>query len=145
MRSLDPRTGTEHLDRDDCLRLLAEHQHRVGRLAVIEGTAPTIVVVNYVMIEDRVVFRSGPGSKLTAAERGGPAAFEIDLIADATGSGWSVVVRGHLRVVTSQQQLFMMGASRLVPYVPGAKGSWVMLHPDSITGRRVPVDAPYAL
>jgi nitroimidazol reductase NimA-like FMN-containing flavoprotein (pyridoxamine 5'-phosphate oxidase superfamily) len=104
-----------------------------------------MVVVNYAMVEDRIVFRSGPGSKLTAAERGGPAAFEIDEVDDRTGSGWSVVVRGHLRVVTSKQQLFALGASRLVPYVPGGKGSWVALHPDSVTGRKVPIDASYGI
>jgi nitroimidazol reductase NimA-like FMN-containing flavoprotein (pyridoxamine 5'-phosphate oxidase superfamily) len=145
MRRLDPRTGTEHLERDDCLRLLAEHQGSVGRLAVIEGSKPTIVVVNYAVVENRIVFRSGPGSKLEAAERGGAAAFEIDRINDDTESGWSVVVRGHLRVVTNKQQLFMLGASRLVPYVPGGKGSWVALHPDSITGRSVPIDDRFTL
>jgi uncharacterized protein len=145
MRRIDHRTGTEHLDRDDCLRLLAERQHSVGRLAVLEGTKPTILVVNYALVEDRVVFRTGPGSKLEAAERGGGAAFEIDRIDDEHGAGWSVVVRGHLHVVTDKQQLFMLGASHLVPYVPSPKESWVMLHPDTITGRRVPLDVPYSL
>src|SRR5689334_25447141 len=80
MKLIDPRTGMEHLDRDDCLRLLAQHQGSIGRLALIEGAHPTIVVVNYAMVEDKIVFRSGVGTKQDVADRSENVAFEVDRI-----------------------------------------------------------------
>lgn len=40
MKIVDARTGIETLDRQQCLRLLAEDE--IGRLAVIDGTSPVI-------------------------------------------------------------------------------------------------------
>lgn len=138
------RTGTEHIPRDDCLRLLAQHQRGVGRLAVLEEGLPTIMPVNYAMVEDRIVFRSGPGVKLEAAHGAGHVAFEIDHVDELTRTGWSVVVRGHAEVVTSKSQLFLLTATVLEPFIPG-KDAWVMIHPESITGRRVPAGAQFML
>src|SRR4051794_32642313 len=138
MDLIEPRTGMQHIDRDDCLVLLAEHQQGVGRLAFVEGGKPTILPVNYAMVGDRIVFRTAPGIKLEAALRSGAVAFEIDHIDDETRTGWSVVVRGRAEAVTSKSQLFMVGVTPLEPFVPG-KENWVMIHPDMITGRRVPI------
>jgi nitroimidazol reductase NimA-like FMN-containing flavoprotein (pyridoxamine 5'-phosphate oxidase superfamily) len=145
VKQFDPRTGMELVDRQDCLRLLGQHQRGVGRLALIEGSRPTIVVVNYAMVEDRIVFRTGPGTKLDVADRGGNVAFEIDHIDDATLSGWSVVVRGRAEVVRSKQDLFALRATALLPYAPAEKQTWVVIEPDEISGRRVPVGAGFVL
>lgn len=144
MDLIEPRTGMQHIDRDDCLALLAGHQQGVGRLAFVEGGKPTILPVNYAMLEDRIVFRTAPGIKLELAERSGAVAFEIDHIDDVSQTGWSVVVRGRAETVTSKSQLFVLGATRLDPYVPG-KENWVMIRPEMITGRRVPIGARFTL
>lgn len=145
MKRIDPRTGMEHLDRDDCLSLLAQHQRGVGRLAVVEGAKPTILVVNYAMVEDRIVFRTGPGTKLDAACNGAYVAFEIDRVDHDTMSGWSVVVRGRSEVVTGTSQLFLLRSTGLVPYADGGKDTWVMIHPDVVTGRMVSTGTGFVL
>ena len=142
MDLIEPRTVMHHIDRDECLVLLAEHQREVCRLAFVEGAKPTILPVNYAMVEDRIVFRTSPGIKFDAATRAGAVAFEIDHVDYETRSGWSVVVRGWAEVVTSKSQLFMLGATPLQPFVPG-KENWVMIHADMITGRRVPIGADF--
>jgi uncharacterized protein len=64
-RMLDARTGLEVIDPDECRRLLAGDE--IGRLAVADGGAPTVVPVNYVVDGDAVVFRTAPGTKLAKA------------------------------------------------------------------------------
>jgi nitroimidazol reductase NimA-like FMN-containing flavoprotein (pyridoxamine 5'-phosphate oxidase superfamily) len=145
VKLIDQRTGMEHLDRDECLRRLARHQHGIGRLAVIEGGRPTIIPVNYALVEDHVVFRSSPGSKLDAALGAGGAAFEIDDVDEAGRTGWSVVVRGRLEVVTNRHQLMLLAATQLAPYVPTTKEHWIMLHPSTITGRMIPTVYGFSL
>jgi Pyridoxamine 5'-phosphate oxidase len=46
------------LDRDQCLRLLADEV--IGRLAVIAGNTPAIFPVNYALDGDTIVFRTDP-------------------------------------------------------------------------------------
>jgi nitroimidazol reductase NimA-like FMN-containing flavoprotein (pyridoxamine 5'-phosphate oxidase superfamily) len=139
----DPRTGLEPMGRGECLMLLAQHQHQdgVGRLAVVEDDFPLIVPVNFAMIEDRIVFRSGAGTKLEAALRHAKVAFEIDHVNHEARTGWSVLVRGMAEVVTSTHQLFALEHVALQPFGKADKAHWVMIHPESITGRRVPTFA----
>src|SRR5437588_9458338 len=83
------------LTREECLDLLAAHTF--GRLSVVmRNGSPVIRPVNYVF--DRrtqsVVFRTAQGSKLHALLRAGKAAFEIDELDQAEGTGWSVIIEG---------------------------------------------------
>lgn len=144
MDLIEPRTGMQHIDRDGCLALLAEHQQGVGRLAVVEGGKPTILPVNYAMVEDRIVFRTASGTKLEVALSAGSVAFEIDRFDHESHTGWSVLVRGRSELVTSRRQLELLATTPLEPYVPG-KHNWVMVHPDTITGRRVPLGSRFVL
>ena len=120
--------------------LLAQHQHQdgVGRLAVVEDDGPLVLPVNFAMIEDRIVFRSGAGTKLEAALRHAKVAFEIDHINHEARTGWSVLVRGRAEVVTSTSHLFALDHVALQPFGRADKAHWVMIHPETITGRRVP-------
>jgi nitroimidazol reductase NimA-like FMN-containing flavoprotein (pyridoxamine 5'-phosphate oxidase superfamily) len=62
----------------ECVDLLA--QHSLGRLAFVGkvGVMPLIIPVNYMVDGETLVFRTDPGSKLTAAILGAPVAFEVD-------------------------------------------------------------------
>ena len=64
---------------------------------------PHIVPVNYVLVGEAPVFRTGPGSKLDAAAESAPVASEVDAAEEATRPGWSVVVRGALAEVTGRR------------------------------------------
>ncbi|HEX4905274.1 MAG TPA: pyridoxamine 5'-phosphate oxidase family protein, partial [Acidimicrobiales bacterium] len=61
------RNGLEVLDRDECLRLLA--QATLGRVGVTIGALPCVVPVNYRIVGDEVVIRTGAGTKLDAATK----------------------------------------------------------------------------
>ena len=128
----------EPLFRDECLRLLATQQ--VGRLGVIEGGAPMVVPVNYVLDGDEVVFRSDPGTKLTHGRRG-PVCFEVDSFDEVSRTGWSVLIRGRLEEVPSLDAAVLRNHVTTLPIVPwagGRKAHWVRLIATAITGRALP-------
>jgi nitroimidazol reductase NimA-like FMN-containing flavoprotein (pyridoxamine 5'-phosphate oxidase superfamily) len=84
----------EALTVSECRELLMEHHF--GRLAFVDavGVLPVIIPVNYLIDEDTIVFRTDAGSKVAAAVRGAPVAFEVDGVDHDHQAGWSVVVRG---------------------------------------------------
>lgn len=136
MRTTDAHSGLERMDRDECRRLLAIDD--VGRLAIVQGHAPAIFAVNYVMDDDCVVFRTAAGTKLLHGPRG-LAAFEIDGLSREDRSGWSVVVTGRLEEVTRFDATLLDRVQRLPvrPWAAGTKDHWMRLVPGIITGRRV--------
>lgn len=129
--------GFEILPREECLRLLAQHQRGVGRIAFDDGSGPVILPVNYAMVEDRIVLRTDPGSKLDAAHAAGVVAFEIDEIDHQAKSGWDVLVRGRADVVRSEAEQRSLTASGVRPWAGGDRSNWIMVWPTSITGRRL--------
>jgi nitroimidazol reductase NimA-like FMN-containing flavoprotein (pyridoxamine 5'-phosphate oxidase superfamily) len=140
MRLIDPRTGIEVMDRDECLRLLEAEV--VGRLAVVEDGRPVILPVNYAMDGERIVFRTADGTKLDAVVRGGAAAFEIDHTDRIYQTGWSVLVSGRAEVITDDRELERARALPLRPWSSHEKSNWVAIHPQTITGRRIVAVAP---
>ena len=89
--------GLELLDEPEVMRLLANCE--VGRVGVTIGALPAIFPVNYRLIDGCVVFRSSPGSKLSAAANRAVVAFEVDDYNVADRSGWSVLAVGPSEVV----------------------------------------------
>ena len=136
MRATDARTGIPHLDRDECLQLLA--QEEIGRLAVNDGTTPTIFPVNYRMDGEAIVFRTAPGTKLDDGPRA-MACFEIDRFFPESRAGWSVVVIGRLDEVTQYDASTLARVSELPvdPWADGEKSHWMRLVPTRISGRVV--------
>lgn len=135
-RSIDPRTGLEIIDPDECRKLLATDV--VGRLAVVDGGTPAIFPVNYVLDGDAIVFRTAGGTKLSAGQRGS-VAFEIDAIDREDHTGWSVVVVGHLEEATQFDAETNERVRRLPvePWTGGDKPHWMRLVPRRVTGRRI--------
>ena len=88
---IDSRTGMEELDRDECMRLLADSP--LGRLAVVVADHPLVFPVNFTLDGNAIVFRTDRGTKLHGA-RNGPVAFECDGIDREYHTGWSVLVQG---------------------------------------------------
>jgi nitroimidazol reductase NimA-like FMN-containing flavoprotein (pyridoxamine 5'-phosphate oxidase superfamily) len=122
------------IDREDCVHLL--RAHGLGRLALAIADQPLILPVNYAMDGDRVVFRSDPGTKLSAS-LGRPVAFEIDGFDRMYHEGWSVVVVGTAEEVHDPAELRRLAELPLGPWVPGPKSHWVRIRPGAITGRRL--------
>lgn len=127
----------EELTRPECLSYLQDHH--LGRLAFVDkvGLLPLITPVNYLLHEDTVVFRTDPGSKLTAAILGAPVAFEVDGVDPHHKTGWSVVVRARAEEVTDDAELTRLRESSLDSWAPGAKTHYVRIRPGQISGRRI--------
>ena len=134
---IDNRTGLQIIDRDDCLRLLATHTSGIGRLALIEGSHPVILPINYALDQDHVVFRTAAGTKLDGALRGAAVAFEIDHVDEATHTGWSVLVKGHAESVVTHNDVLRLKALPLRPWADGEHANWVSIRPEMISGRKV--------
>ena len=136
MAGTDSRSGIELIDRDECVRLL--HGDVIGRLAVNDGHAPTILPVNYRMDGDCVVFRSDAGMKLDAGGRA-PVSFEIDQLDREHHTCWSVVVAGRLEEVTpyDAETYDRVHGLPVEPWAGGEKSHWARIVPTRITGRRI--------
>ena len=131
------RDGMRAIPYDECVSLLRENQHGVGRIAVIHQRRPRIFPVNFVMSDDRVLFCTDEGTKLDAAWRKSLVEFELDHVDLVARTGWSVVVAGRATVVTDESLVMLLGSHRLQPFAPGPKRHWVVIEPDEISGRRV--------
>jgi nitroimidazol reductase NimA-like FMN-containing flavoprotein (pyridoxamine 5'-phosphate oxidase superfamily) len=123
------------LDLGECVSLL--EQRHLGRVAFLDGGLPTILPVNYVLVDGRVVFRTDAGGKLAAALRGERIAFEIDGIDVSTRTGWSVLVRGQAERVSDPTELVRLRALPLVAWAPGAKPHYVRIGAAAVSGRRI--------
>lgn len=137
-----PHDRWHELSNDECQALLAGSH--LGRVALVEGGRPLILPVNYVLDDAAVVFRTDEGSKLDAAVRGAPVAFEVDGVNRERQTGWSVLIRGHAEYVTDPTDLERLRRLPLVPWAPGAKPHYVWVRPEEVTGRRISVaDLPF--
>jgi len=127
----------QELSPDECQALLgASH---LGRIALVEDARPLILPVNYVLDDKTVVFRTDQGTKLDAAARGAPVAFEVDGVNSERRTGWSVLVRGRAEHVTDRTERERLRRLPLVPLAPGAKPHYVRIKADEVTGRRISV------
>jgi nitroimidazol reductase NimA-like FMN-containing flavoprotein (pyridoxamine 5'-phosphate oxidase superfamily) len=127
--------GLELVDEPEAMRLLAGGE--VGRVGLTIGALPAIFPVNYRLINGCVVFRSSPGSKLSAAARGTVVAFEVDDYNAADQSGWSVLVVGPSTVVDDVDMRFDALEAGLSPYVDGPRGAVIRIEPTFVSARRI--------
>lgn len=127
--------GLELLDEAAAMALLRGADF--GRVGVSIGALPAIFPVNYCMVDDGVVFRTSPGSKLTAASSGAVVAFEVDDHDPATRSGWSVLVVGESEVVHDVDLAVQVLEAGLEPYADGTRSSIVRITPTFVSGRRI--------
>ena len=125
----------QRLNREECVDLLASRSF--GRFAYVESIrALDVVPVNYVCRPDgSIVFRSGPGPKLSAADRRDVVAFQVDDIDEDTHTGWSVLVVGRARRLTHGE---VDGLNDLPqPWANGPRYQFVLVQPARIEGRRL--------
>ena len=85
-------SGLARLSRDECLGLLATASF--ARVGVSVEALPAILPVMIATIDETVIFRTVPGTKLAYAATGPILAVEADEYDADVGDGWSVLVRG---------------------------------------------------
>lgn len=123
----------EELDSSHCWALV--RAAAVGRLAVVVGGKPDVFPVNHVVDHGTVVFRTGAGTKLAAAD-GQAVAFEVDGFDPQAQTAWSVVVKGRAARVQEPYGVLEALTLPLVPWHGGQKPWFVRIEPDIVTGRR---------
>ena len=129
------RNGLEVLDRDECLRLLATAS--LGRVGLTTGALPTVLPVNFRCDGERILVRTGEGSKLRAATDNTVVAFEADDFDPLYHSGWSVVVTGVARVITDADELDQLATVPLARWAPQGTGRVVAISTEMVSGRRL--------
>lgn len=129
------RNGLAILSREECLHLL--HSSHLGRVGVSLDALPVILPVQYAMLDDAIVFRTGIGTKLDAALRGAVVAFEIDSVDPLYHRGWSVVVTGRSLEVTDADEVRRCERLPLRPWLPGEPDRFVKVTTDVLSGRMI--------
>ena len=108
----------------------------MGRVVVNVDGAPAAFPVNFALLDDDVVFRSGPGTKLSAALDGVVMGFEVDRIDPFFESGWSVLIQGPSEVLTADDDLVRARRLHLRTWAPGERTHFIRVRSDAVSGRR---------
>lgn len=128
----DPDGRIERLDHADCYVLL--RGRTLGRVAVKLADDLVIFPVYYAVMDDDIVFRTAPGTKLDAALLKTKVAFEVD----GAVPGWSVLVRGHAEEIrdraVAQRAEHVLGSD----WPAGERDRLVRIRAEQVTGRRLP-------
>lgn len=130
------RFGMVRMSEESCWEFIGARHF--GRVAVIQFDRPIIYPVHYAVDGRSVVFRTAPGTKLTTAALGRPAAFEVDEATDHLQSGTSVIVHGFLREVTDRAELRQIARLPLRTWAPGEREHVVRVEPGWVSGRHIP-------
>lgn len=137
MRTMEvDRNGLEVLEREECLRLLGGAT--LGRIGLSFEALPTVLPVNFCLDHDRILVRTGVGTKLDAATRNAVVAFEVDDFDSIYHAGWSVVVTGVAREVTNAEELAELRRARLTRWAPTGNGHVIAISTELVSGRRIP-------
>jgi nitroimidazol reductase NimA-like FMN-containing flavoprotein (pyridoxamine 5'-phosphate oxidase superfamily) len=123
------------LNREECFRLL--EGARLARVGVSIDALPAIFPVFMTVMDGNLVFRTIPGTKLTAATRGEIVAVEADEFDDASGEGWSVLVRGVARELDDVHRAELARSELQPRWMYGAGEHFVEVSTDLVTGRRI--------
>jgi nitroimidazol reductase NimA-like FMN-containing flavoprotein (pyridoxamine 5'-phosphate oxidase superfamily) len=122
----------DRLDATDCYLLL--RSRTLGRVAVKLADDLVILPVYYAVMDDDIVFRTAPGTKLDAAVLKTKVAFEVD----NASPGWSVLVRGHAEEIRAPEEQ-QRARHLLGPDWPaGERDELVRIRAEQVTGRKLP-------
>ena len=110
----------------------------VGRVAIVTPSGPTIVVVNYSVVDDAVVLRTSAGGALATYAAGALVSFEVDHVDHAHHRGWSVLARGRCEVVEDGEEIDrIMGVWPPRPWVDDDRPLVLRIRWEDVSGRRV--------
>src|ERR1700677_385458 len=134
----------EHLDQDECLRLISPGG--IGRIGYQSLFGPVVLPVNYKLQDGVIVFRTAEHSPMDKDLQTGIAgaefkvAFEIDEFDLTARSGWSVLVRGSAHRVRPAPEHGSAEAAAAGPCPGGDRKLFMSITPTTpghMTGRRI--------
>lgn len=109
----------------------------IGRIALATSQGPTVLPVNYRVLDGTLVFRTAADGPLAAAVAG-RVAVEVDQVDEATRTGWSVLVTGDASRLDDPDALQQLRRRRNPePWAGGARELWVRVKPTDVTGRTI--------
>lgn len=119
------------LDDEEAWNLLSSVA--LGRLVTSFGGQLEIFPVNFVTQNGSVLFRTAEGTKLFTTVMNEKVLFEAD---DHTSDeGWSVILRGTARMLSSAEEIREAEQAALMPWVPTEKLRFVRVTPSEISAR----------
>ena len=121
------------LARGECWALL--RGAAAGRVVYTSEALPAVALVNYAIVGELVVFGVGERSKLAGLLTGQVAAFEVDDVDPATGTGWSVLVVGRAARITDAAVTNRVPPLALYPSSLEGPGAYAGLTGEKVTGR----------
>lgn len=128
--------GLEVLSRSECLALASTVP--IGRIVYTERALPAVQPVNFVFDDGCVIIRTAEGTRLAEAIRNAIVAFETDEFDAQSHLGWSVTVVGRAEAVRDPAETARMSRLPLRAWAPGRRDHFIRIHPEYITGRRIP-------
>jgi len=134
-RRAAPHPVLEKLSAAACLAYL--RPGGVGRFLYVTSRGPVAVPVNYRLLGDAVVFRTGQGGGIAEAIGERPVSFEVDHLDSVLAEGWSVLVSGTARILTDPAELDEVSALGIEPWAGGERDACIRLTPREITGRLI--------
>jgi nitroimidazol reductase NimA-like FMN-containing flavoprotein (pyridoxamine 5'-phosphate oxidase superfamily) len=106
----------------------------LGRLVTYFGGQLEIFPVNFVAQKGTVLFRTAEGTKLFTTVMNDKVLFEAD---DHTvAEGWSVVIRGTAKMLSSAEDIREADQAGLMPWVATEKLRYVRVTPTEFSARR---------
>ncbi|WP_396932381.1 pyridoxamine 5'-phosphate oxidase family protein [Mycolicibacterium sp.] len=106
----------------------------LGRLVTQVGDQLEIFPVNFVTQNHTVLFRTAEGTKLFSTVMNDKVLFEVD--DHNVVGGWSVIIRGTARVLSSSDEIHEAERAQLLPWVATEKLRFVRITPHELSGRR---------
>jgi len=106
----------------------------LGRLVTSFGGKLEIFPVNFVTQKRSLLFRTAEGTKLFTTVMSDSVLFEAD--DHTTAEGWSVIVRGTAKVLTTAEEIHEADRAQLMPWVATTKLRYVRITPEEISARR---------
>ncbi len=126
----------QRLDFADCMNLI--RPGGVGRIAFATQPAagPTVLPVNFVTVEDTIVFRTTVDG-IISRHATGEVSFQVDRLDGAMSEGWSVLVMGGAHIVRDSNELDTLTSVPVRPWAGGDRETVVRITPTAVSGRRV--------
>lgn len=128
--------GLDVLGFAECLHRLATAP--LGRVAFHDEGELLVLPVNHVIDGVAIAFRTRWDSRLAAAVREEPVAFEVDHYDATAGTGWSVLVKGTATAIDHEGTCQHLEELLGIPWTGAPEDSfWVGIRADEVTGREL--------
>jgi hypothetical protein len=99
------------LTRGACLQLLASGGQ--GRVATTAKAIPVIILVNFTLFGEDVLFRPGSGENFSSALADAVVAFETGEVGSGRRAAWDIHVTGVARPFADEAQAFRLSSEMI--------------------------------